>query len=42
MPFITEQIWQNIPHKGKSIMVESFPEFEPAWVNQDIEDEIKI
>ena len=42
MPFITEQIWQNIPHKGKSIMVESFPEFEPARVNQDIEDEIKI
>lgn len=42
MPFITEQIWQNIPHKGKSIMVESFPEFEPARVNKDIEDEIKI
>ncbi|MBU4482681.1 MAG: valine--tRNA ligase [Actinobacteria bacterium] len=42
MPFITEQIWQNIPHKGKSIMVESFPEFEPARVNKDIEDKIKI
>ena len=42
MPFVTEQIWQNIPHKGKSIMVESFPEFEPARVNQGIEDEIKI
>jgi valyl-tRNA synthetase len=42
MPFVTEKIWQNIPHKGKSIMVESFPEFEPARVNQEIEDEIKI
>jgi valyl-tRNA synthetase len=42
MPFITEQIWQNIPHKGKSIMVESFPEFESTRVNQDVEDEIKI
>jgi len=42
MPFLTEKIWQNIPHKGESIMVESFPEFEPARVNQEIEDEIKI
>jgi len=25
MPFITEEIWQKIPHKGESIMVEEFP-----------------
>jgi valyl-tRNA synthetase len=25
MPFITEKIWQNIPHKGESIMVEKIP-----------------
>lgn len=25
MPFITEKIWQNIPHEGKSIMVEKIP-----------------
>ncbi|HEY4695374.1 MAG TPA: valine--tRNA ligase [Candidatus Hydromicrobium sp.] len=42
MPFITERIWQSIPHNGKSIMVESFPEFEPARIDKDIEDEIKI
>ncbi|MFA5014736.1 MAG: valine--tRNA ligase [Actinomycetota bacterium] len=42
MPFITEQIWQNIPHSGESIMVESFPEPEPARIDQHIEDEIKI
>ena len=42
MPFITELVWQSVPHKGKSIMVESFPEFEPAMVSQDVEDEIKI
>ncbi len=25
MPFITEKIWQNIPHEGKSIMIEKIP-----------------
>jgi len=25
MPFITEEIWQKIPHKGESIMIQSFP-----------------
>lgn len=25
MPFITEQIWQSIPHEGESIMVAQFP-----------------
>ena len=25
MPFITEEIWQKIPHKGDSIMVQQFP-----------------
>jgi valyl-tRNA synthetase len=25
MPFITEEIWQKIPHSGESIMVQEFP-----------------
>ena len=28
MPFITEEIWQTLPHKGKSIMVSAWPEFD--------------
>ncbi|NLT67138.1 MAG: valine--tRNA ligase [Acidobacteria bacterium] len=27
MPFITEEIWQKIPHAGESIMVQEFPSF---------------
>ncbi|MCX7714654.1 MAG: valine--tRNA ligase [Clostridia bacterium] len=27
MPFITEEIWQHLPHEGKSIMISSWPEF---------------
>ena len=26
MPFITEKIWQSIPHEGDSIIVSEFPE----------------
>ncbi len=40
MPFITEAIWQNIPHKGESIMTESFPEFDPERVDKDAEDKV--
>ncbi len=28
MPFITEEIWQSLPHEGDSIMVSKWPEYE--------------
>ncbi len=30
MPFITEEIWQNIPHEGETIMREQYPEYTEA------------
>ena len=30
MPFITEEIWQNIPHEGETIMLEKYPEYTDA------------
>ena len=30
MPFITEEIWQALPHEGESIMVEKYPEYSAA------------
>jgi valyl-tRNA synthetase len=33
MPFITEEIWQNLPHQGESITVAAWP-----TVNQDLID----
>jgi valyl-tRNA synthetase len=35
MPFITEEIWQNIPHRGDSIMVQEFPIFQKNRENHD-------
>ncbi len=30
MPFITEEIWQTLPHDGESIMISAWPEFNEA------------
>ena len=30
MPFITEEIWQSLPHEGESIMISAFPEYDKA------------
>ncbi len=27
MPFITEEIWQTLPHEGETIMLQKFPEY---------------
>ena len=27
MPFITEEIWQSLPHSGEALMVESYPQY---------------
>ena len=31
MPFITEEIWQTIPHEGESIVIQRYPEPEQTW-----------
>ena len=33
MPFITEEIWQRLPHKGLSIAVQPYPQGHLAWID---------
>src|SRR5205823_1808092 len=33
MPFITEELWQNVPHKGESIVIAPYPEFDPQMTD---------
>ena len=40
MPFITEEIWQRLPHKGLSIAVQPFPGGHPAWTDAEAEARI--
>jgi len=37
MPFITEELWQNLPHRGESIVIAPYPEFNPELLNERVE-----
>ena len=39
MPFITEEIWQTLPHEGSSIMVSEWPKFDQNLVFDEDERE---
>jgi valyl-tRNA synthetase len=35
MPFITEEIWQQLPHDGKSIMIADFPRYDQGLRDEE-------
>jgi valyl-tRNA synthetase len=37
MPFVSEEIWQRLPHRGESIMVAPFPKPSRKWRDPDAE-----
>jgi valyl-tRNA synthetase len=42
MPFITEEIWQNLPHEGESITIAKWPEVDPALNDAQAAQEMKM
>ncbi|WML40732.1 valine--tRNA ligase [Neobacillus sp. OS1-2] len=42
MPFITEEIWQNLPHKGESITTAAWPVVNPELSNDQAAGEMKL
>jgi valyl-tRNA synthetase len=42
MPFITEEIWQRIPHDSKSIMVADFPQYEDSLRDDEALEEMDL
>ena len=42
MPFITEELWQNLPHHGESIVIAPYPEFDPETLNGQIETQTDL
>ncbi len=42
MPFITEEIWQKIPHEGESIMMTEFPRTRKAMENPEAARNMQI
>jgi len=41
MPFITEEIWQQLPHSGESIMMADYPEVRPELVDDEAAREME-
>jgi valyl-tRNA synthetase len=37
IPFVTEEIWQHIPHEGEALIVARWPEPEPSWLDEQAE-----
>lgn len=42
MPFITEEIWQALPHQGESITVAEWPTAKEEWIFTDAEAEMSL
>jgi valyl-tRNA synthetase len=42
MPFITEGIWQHLPHKGETIMLQQWPQVEEGLINPETEEEMAL
>jgi valyl-tRNA synthetase len=41
MPFLTEELWQNLPHNGESIMISAYPQFTPAFDDAEAESQME-
>ncbi len=35
MPFITEELWQKLPHEGSTIALATFPEAREDWIDRE-------
>ncbi|MBI4471657.1 MAG: valine--tRNA ligase [Acidobacteria bacterium] len=42
MPFITEELWQGLPHQGESIVIAPYPEFDPELLNEKVESQVNL
>ncbi len=42
MPFITEDIWQRLPHEGESLVVAPWPAQHPEFVDEGAEEDLNV
>jgi len=42
MPFITEEIWQRLPHEGESLTIAPWPQARPELVDAQAEEEMGV
>ena len=42
MPFLTEELWQTIPHEGESIVIAPYPAFDPTLADATAESQVEM
>lgn len=42
MPHLTEEVWQQMPHEGESIMISPWPEARTEWIDEKAEAEMGL
>lgn len=42
MPFITEEIWQTLPHEGESVMIQPYPQPVSQWDEKEPESAFSV
>ena len=42
MPFVTEEIWQQLPHEGESITVAPWPQVRPELSNHEAAEQMRL
>jgi valyl-tRNA synthetase len=42
MPFITEEVWQHLPHEGESIVLQSYPKADAACTSAETEERFAL
>ncbi|NOT97089.1 MAG: class I tRNA ligase family protein, partial [Nitrospira sp.] len=42
MPFLTEEIWQTLPHQGESIVVQKYPTTEATWIAPEMDQRFTL
>ena len=42
MPFVTEEIWQRLPHAGESLMISEWPKADKKFIDTQVESELEL
>lgn len=42
MPFITEEIWQTLPHEGEALVISKYPEFKESLCFDSEEEKVEL
>jgi len=42
VPFVTEELWQRLPHEGEVLIAAPWPEAEASWIDESAEKDMEL